>query len=91
MKYNVGVTGKKSNLDQMMVKLQKEDNERIGGMVRDLFFHNKNAKSNVNMCRFRDPVTGKMVECYDTVTHKVDDNGAVVWECRRKFKKGDIQ
>lgn len=88
MKYNVGVTGKKSNLGQMLVKLQKEDNERIGGMVRDLF-GKKNSVSNVTMCRFRDPVTGKMVECYDTIHHKVDDNGAVVWECRRKFKKGD--
>lgn len=90
MKFNVGVADKKANLDQMLVKLQKEENERIGGMVRDLF-GKKNSVSNVAMCRFRDPVTGKMVECYDTIHHKVDDNGAVIWECRRKFKKGDIR
>lgn len=89
MKFNVGVADKKANLDQMLVKLQREDNERIGGMVRDLF--RNNSVSNVTMCRFRDPVTGKIVECYDTVNRKVDDNGAVIWECRRKFKKGDKQ
>lgn len=83
--YIVGVTGKKSNLDQMLVKLQKEDNERIGGMVRDLF--RNNSVSHVNMCRFRDPVTGKIVECYDEVKHRVDNDGKVIWECRRKFKK----
>lgn len=85
MKFNVGVADKKANLDQMLVKLQREDNERIGGMVRDLF--RNNSVSNTAMCRFRDPVTGKLVECYNEVKHRVDNDGKVVWECRRRFEK----